>query len=99
MRTANRRSRRTRKQKMRSALFKISETTGSRIGTDPRSKDHHNAAIVIIPDPEITGIEMGNIASTVKSRTTHKKNAGKESERTSHVKTNKDVPTGAYWCM
>jgi len=41
---------------------------------------------------------MGNIVSTVRSRTTPKKNAGKESEKTSHVKTNKDVPTGQK-CM
>jgi hypothetical protein len=44
-----------------------------------------------MPDLEITG--TGNIVSTVRSRTTHKKNAGKKSEKTSRVKTNKDVPT------
>jgi len=78
---------------MRSPLFKTKGTTGSRIETDLRIKVSRKATIVTMPDQETTRTGMENIASTARSRTTPKKNAGKESEKTSHVKTNNDVPT------
>jgi len=83
---------------MRLPLFKTNGTTISRIEPYTRTKGHLNATIVTLPDPEITGTGMENIASNVRSRTTHKKNVGKESERTSRVKTNKDMPTSQK-CM
>jgi hypothetical protein len=47
---------------------------------------------------ETTGIEMGSIASIAKSRTTLRKNAGRELKTINHAKTHKDVPTGLK-CM
>jgi hypothetical protein len=96
MTTANPRQRRTRKQMIRSPLSRTNGTTGSRIEAKPRVKVSHNATTVTIPDQETTGTGMENIVSTVRSRTIPKKNAGKESGKTS--KTNKDVPTGQK-CM
>jgi hypothetical protein len=46
----------------------------------------------------ITGTEMESIASIAKSRTTLRKNAGREIKSINRAKTNKDVPTGLK-CM
>jgi hypothetical protein len=47
---------------------------------------------------ETTRTEMGSTASFAKSRTTLKKNAGREFKTINRAKTNKDVPTGIK-CM
>ena len=79
---------------MRSPLFKTKGTTGSRIETDLRIKVSRKATIVTMPDQETTRTGMENIASTARSRTTPKKNAGKESEKINRAKTNKGAPIG-----
>jgi hypothetical protein len=98
MSTATRKTRRKRMQKTRWPLSKTNGTTDSRIEPGCRTKGHLNATIVTTPGLEITETGMENTAFTAKSRTTHKKNAGRESKRTNHVKTNKDVVTGQK-CM
>jgi hypothetical protein len=83
---------------MKSPLSKTNETTDSRIGIGTNPKDQGNAATDTLPAMEITGTEMGSIASIAKSRTTLRKNARRELKTINRAKTNKDVPTGLK-CM
>ncbi len=87
----------TRKRRMRSPLSRTNGTTGFRIEAGTRVKVS-NATTFTILEPETTRTGMENIVSTVRSRLIPKKNAGRESGKTSGAKTNKDVLTGQK-CM
>jgi len=82
------------RQRMRSLLSKTGETTDSRTGTETNPKDQGNAAINTTPETETTGTGTESTASTAKSRTTLRKNAGRELKTINRAKTNKDVPIG-----
>jgi hypothetical protein len=82
------------RQKMKSPPSRTSRTTGSRIEIGTSPKDHDNAATDTIPKMETTGTAMGSTVSIAKSKTTPKKNAGRELKKINHAKTNKDEPTG-----
>jgi hypothetical protein len=75
----------------KSPLSKTEGTTDSR--TDQRTQGHLSAAIVLTQVPEATQTGTANTAA-LKSRIIPKKREEKESQRISHVKTNKDMPTG-----
>ncbi len=96
--TVNLRPRKTRKWRMKLLLSRTNGTTGFRIKAKPRVKVSRNATTVTILEPETTGTGVENIVSIVRSRIIPKRNARKESGKTSRVKTNKDVPTGQK-CM
>ena len=83
---------------MKSLLSKTGKTTYSKIGTGTNPKDQGNAAIDSTPETEITGTETGSTASTAKSKTTLRKNAGSELKTINRAKTNKDAPIGLK-CM
>ena len=84
----------TKRSRMRSLLSKTGKTTDSKIGTETNPKDQGNTAIDTTPETEITGTETGSTASTAKSKTTLRKNAGSELKTINHAKTNKDAPIG-----
>jgi len=96
--TANLRPRMTRNMRIKSPPSRTSRTTCSKIGIGTSHKDQDNAATDTIPEMETTGTEMGSIASIAKSRTTLRKNAGRELKTINRAKTHKDVPTGLK-CM
>jgi hypothetical protein len=79
-------------------LTKTSKTTDSKAGIENNHKDQANRAIDTTPEAETTGCGMGNTASTAKSRTTLRRNAGRELKTINHAKTNKDEPIGPK-CM
>jgi hypothetical protein len=83
---------------MKLLLSKTGKTTDSEIGTETNPKDQGNAAIDTTPEAEITRTETGSTASTAKSKTTLRKNAGSELKTINHAKTSKDVPIGLK-CM
>jgi flavin-binding protein dodecin len=57
-------------------MSEIGLTCIDEIGTSPNAQD--SAATDTIPEMETTGTEMGSIASIAKSRTTLRRNAGRE---------------------
>jgi len=86
------------RSRTKSLLSKTSETTDSKTGIETNHKDQANAATDTTPEAETTGTGTGSIASTAKSRTTLRKNAGRELKTINRAKTNKDEPTGLK-CM
>ncbi len=96
--TVNPRSRMTKRSRMRSLHSKTGGTTDSRVGIETNPKDQGNTAIDTTPVTETTVTGMGSTASTAKSRTTLRKNAGRELKTINRAKTNKDVPIGLK-CM
>jgi hypothetical protein len=83
---------------MKSLLSKTGETIDSKIRAETNPKDQGNAATDTTPETETTGTGTGSTASTAKSRTTLRKNAGSKLKTINCAKTNKDVPTGLK-CM
>jgi hypothetical protein len=83
---------------MKLLLSKSGETTDYKIEAETNAKDQGNAAIDTTPETETTGTRTGSTASTARSRSTCRKNAGSELKTINHAKTNKDVPTGLK-CM
>ncbi len=83
---------------MKSPPSKTNGTTGSRIEIGISPKDQDNAATDTIPEMETTGTAMGSTVSFAKSKTTPRKNAGRELKTINRAKTNKDEPTGLK-CM
>ena len=83
---------------MKSLLSKTGETIDSKIRAETNPKDQGNAAIDTTLEMEITRTEMESTASTAKSKTTPRKNAGSELKTINCAKTNKDVPIGLK-CM
>ncbi len=79
---------------MKSLLSKTGETTDSKVRTEANPKDQGNAAIDATPEMEITGTETGSTASTAKSKTTLRKNAGSKLKTINCAKTNKGAPIG-----
>jgi hypothetical protein len=81
-------------KRMRPLLSKTGETTDSKTRTETNPKDQGNAAIDTTPGAETTGTGTESTASTAKSRTTLRKNAGRELKTINRAKTNKDAPIG-----
>ena len=79
---------------MRWRPSRTNEITDSRAGIATNHKDQDNAATNTIPEMETTGTAMGSTVSIAKSKTTPRKNAGRELKTINRAKTNKDEPTG-----
>jgi hypothetical protein len=88
----------TKRLRMKSLLSRTGETTNSRTGTKTNPKEQDNAAIDTTPETETTRTGTGSTASTAKSRTTLRKNAGSELKTINRAKKNKDVHIGLK-CM
>jgi hypothetical protein len=82
------------RSRTKSLHSKTSETTDSKDGIETNHKDQANAAIDTTPEAETTGTGTESTASTAKSKTTLRRNAGRELKTINRAKTNKDKPTG-----
>jgi hypothetical protein len=76
--TVNPKSRTMKRSRTKSLLSKTGEITDSKAGIETKHKDQANSAIDTTPEMETTETGMGSTASTAKSRTTPRKNAGRE---------------------